>query len=575
MDITIQMRSLELLIKMLKRDMEGIPVYGYSRQMGSLPVLSEGRSLPRCTPEEAGLSSTVVERFFRSLSDNSAELGVHSVMLLRHGRVFAEGYYAPYRPGIPHMLYSASKSIVSTAVGMAVDEGLLDIDERLEDIFPGYTGKPASRWSKMLTIRHLLTMSTGVRFNEVGSALDEDWVKMFMESAPKFEPGTQFEYNSLNTYMLSAVLRKKTGVSLTEFLTPRLYEPLDIRSHHWETCPKGTEKGGWGLSLCIEDLAKIAQLYLNKGVWEGRRLLSEEWISAATSPRISTPNGEMKHGYGYQFNGAFGQYAVMFPQYDAAAIIYSGSTQLFAKTSLMQLLDSCFWACSGTELAPYPAGYDSLKAYLAGLVFSPGSSRKGLGTDKAAFNKIRALLDGREFRLFDNYGSLFPQPLQNVHGCYSRGADIIRFSSTENGLAVTFYEQCERNTVYMAMDGSFTDSVFVMKEEHHLVSTRGIWSAGEGEACITLFTSFLETPDTRIIELRILNDAIEAVFNETPTAEGAAKMLLELVGLVDDSSMKRLLPAMKHVPGMSESTMTDIVKKYAAPRSFGREIRLH
>ena len=293
----------------------------------------------------------------------------------------------------------------------------------------------------------------------------------------------------------------------------------------------------------------------------------------------------MKHGYGYQiwmsgggayqFNGAFGQYAVIFPQYDAVAVIYSGSTQLFAKTSLMQLLDSCFWACSDRELAPYPPGYDSLKAYLAKLVFSPEPERKGLGTDKIAFNKIRSLLDGREFRLFDNYGSLFPQPLQNVHGCYSKGADIIRFSSTEKGLAVTFYEQCERNTVYIDMDGGFTDSVFIMKEEQHLVSTRGIWSAGENEACITLFTSFLETPDTRIIELRILNESIEAVFDETPTAEGATKMLLELVGLVDDNSMKRLLPAMKHVPGMSESTITDIVKKYAAPRSFGREIHLH
>ena len=125
-----------------------------------------------------------MERFFRSLSDNTAELGIHSAMLLRHGKVFAEGYYAPYRPEIPHMLYSASKSVTSTAIGMAVDEGLMDIDERLEDIFPGYAGKPANKWSKMLTVRHLLTMSTGVRFNEVGSALDEDWVKMFMESVP-------------------------------------------------------------------------------------------------------------------------------------------------------------------------------------------------------------------------------------------------------------------------------------------------------------------------------------------------------------------------------------------------------
>lgn len=585
MDITIQMRSIDLLRKMLKRDTEGIPQYGYAQQKPNTPILPVEQALPRCTPEEAGISSAVVERLFKTLSSEVDTLGVHSVMLIRNGKVFAEGYWAPYRKGVPHMMYSASKSIVSTAMGFAYDEGIIDLDCKLEDIFTELPSS-ANKWNRMLTVRHLLTMSTGVRFNEVGSALDKDWVKMFMESAPKFEPGTQFEYNSLNTYMLSAVLRRVTGQTLTEYLTPRLYEPLGITNHIWEKCPMGTEKGGWGLSLCAEDLAKIAQLYLNRGMWNGKRLLSEEWLDMATSSQIDTPNGEMNHGYGfqiwmnadgvYQFNGAFGQYAVMFPGINAAAIIFSGSTQLFAKTSLMQALSSCLWGAADSPLPEYPEGYRRLVEYTDTLLFSPTPSRAGLGTDADQFDRMCDILDGREYRLDATPGAVFPQPLQNVHGCYSAGTDILRFARKDRDtLAVTFYEHCERNTLYVSRDGSLTDSCYGIKEERHLVSTRGIWMCDGEEICLTLLSSFIETPDTRVIEMRMIGENMEIVFDETPTAQGATVMLLELVGLMDEKAVKRLVPAMKHVPGFNEDSLNELVRKYAAPRAFGRVIHSH
>ena len=585
MDITIQMRSIDLLIKMLKKDTEGIPQYGYARQKNPYEIQPIAQPLPRCTPEEAGISSAVAEQLFRAVEKDVDTLGVHAMMLIRDGKVFAEGYWAPYRPNLPHMLYSASKSIVSTAIGFAYDEGLIDLDRRLDDIF---TELPPSsnKWARLMTVRHLLTMSTGIRFNEIGSMLDRDWVKMFMESVPKFEPGTQFEYNSLNTYMLAAVLRRVTGQGLTEYLIPRLYEPLGITNYPWEACPMGTEKGGWGLSLCIEDLAKIAQLYLNKGEWNGRRLLSEEWIDMATSPQIATPNGEINQGYGfqiwmnangvYQFNGAFGQYAVMFPHINAAAIIFSGSNQLFAKTSLMQALSSCLWSAADSPLPQYPEGYKRLMEYTSSLVFSPTPSRIGLGTDPDQFDRLCDTLDGREYRLSATNGAVFPQPLQSVHGCYSLGTDVVRFTrQDEDTLAVTFYEHYERNTLYVKRDGSLTDSRYGIREENHLVSTRGVWMWDEDEICLTLFSSFVETPDTRIIEMRMIGENMEIIFDETPSAQNAAAMLLELVGMMDEKTIKRLVPAMKHVPGFNENTLNDMVKKHTAPRAFGRMIHTH
>jgi len=585
MDITIQMRSIDLLIKLLKRDTEGIPQYGYARQKHPNEILPMAQPLPRCTPEEAGISSAVAEQLFRAVEKQVDTLGVHSMMLIRNGKVFAEGYWAPYRPNVPHMLYSASKSIVSTAIGFAYDEGLIDLDRRLDDIF---TELPPSsnKWARLLTVRHLLTMSTGIRFNEIGSMLDRDWVKMFMESVPKFEPGSQFEYNSLNTYMLSAVLRRVTGQGITEYLIPRLYEPLGITNYPWETCPMGTEKGGWGLSLCMEDLAKIAQLYLNRGKWKGSQLLSEEWIAMATSPQIATPNGEINQGYGfqiwmnangvYQFNGAFGQYAVMFPNINAAAIIFSGSNQLFAKTSLMQALSSCLWSAADSPLPEYPEGYRRFKEYTDSLVFSPTPSRIGLCSDPEQFDRLCDALHNREYRLNATNGAIFPQPLQSVHGCYSLGADLVRFvRRDENTLAVTFYEHHERNTFYVKRDGSHTDSLYGIREEKHLVSTRGVWMWDEDEICLTLFSSFIETPDTRIIEMRMIGENIEVIFDETPSAQNAAAMLLELVGMMDEKTVKRLVPAMKHVPGFNENTLNEMVKKYAAPRAFGRMIHTH
>ncbi|MEA5059756.1 MAG: class C beta-lactamase-related serine hydrolase [Clostridia bacterium] len=584
MDITLQMRSLELLLKLIKHDMSGVPQYGYRRQKFDLPAGSAIQPLPRCTPEEAGIASSVVERLYQSIDEQADKLGPHGVMLLRHGKVMGEGWWAPYRPEIPHMLYSMSKSVVGTAVGLAVDEGLLSTDELVSDIFAEI---PASQNKAMRTMRvwHLLTMSSGSRFNEFGSMLDADWARMFLESAPKFEPGSAFEYDSMNTYMLAAIVRRKTGMPLVEYLRPRLFEPLGITRYTWETCPKDTEKGGWGLSLCLEDAAKLGQLYLQNGMWEGKRILSAEWIQEATRQQIATPNGESKLGYGYQiwinpvgyqFNGAFGQYVVVMPKYDAVAAIFSGSTQLFAEGDLLQMLEKCFWGASDTPLPDHPKGQAALAARLKGLLVAPTLEWEGLGTDPAAFDEMAERLDGREYRLNTNIGSIFPQPLQNVHGNYSRGTDLVRFSKTPHGLALTLYENFERNTLYFDRSGGFYDTRVALREETQLISTRGLWMVHPDEIRLVLLISFLETPDTCLLYTSIASDGnIALVFRESPSVEGAMRMLLELVGLADKAAVKRLVPLMKHVPGFNENTINDLVRRNSVPEARGAMVRAH
>lgn len=578
MDLTIQMRSVEMLIKFLKHDIANIAPYPYKLQKERLPAeLAASVPLPRSTPEEAGLSSAALTRFFRDIGAEADTLAVHGALVMRHGRVLAEGHFAPYRADVPHMLYSLSKSVVGIAVGIAVDEGYLSLNERLIDIFPEYTGLTQAKILRAHTVWHLLTMSAGSRFNEVGSMLDENWGKMFMESIPRFEAGSTFEYNSMNSYMLAAIVTRRTGMTLTAFLTPRLYEPLGIAHYAWETCPQGIEKGGWGLSLTLEDAAKLGQLYLNRGLWNGRRILSEKWCAEALRAQMQTPGGELKHGYGYQlwiaddegsfqFNGAFGQYVIGLPRFDAVVALFGGSASLFANGTLGAHIARLFEGVSAQPLPPDPSAYAALGQTLASLRFEPTMPEE-LGTDAEEFRRIINLLDGREYALANNTGGLFPQTLQSVHANYTAGTNMLRFERRGDDLVVYFYEQDERNAVVLRADGGFSPGLAVMKGEVQHTGTRALWKLAPHEIRLSILCSFIETPDTRIVSLEIRQNKLHAVFEQKPSLDRVVNMLFELVGISQIAYLKRMLPEMRR------ENLDNLVRSMTAPAAEGAQIK--
>ncbi|MGI6200704.1 MAG: serine hydrolase domain-containing protein, partial [Christensenellales bacterium] len=241
-----------------------------------------------------------------------------------------------------HQLYSLSKSFTSTAVGFAVGEGLLNLDDRVVGFFPEKL--PAAPCANMLRmrVRDLLGMCTG---HEVEPSLSgEDWVYNFLTSYVPLEPGSKFLYNTAATYMLSAILQRATGKRVSEYLAPRLFEPLGIENIWWERCPKGIETGGFGLNVKTEDIARFGQFLLNRGGWQGRQLIDPAWIDEATAWHIDNgPEGnpDWVQGYGYQFwrcqpkgvyrgDGAFGQYCVVMPEQDAVLAIHSGADDMQA-----------------------------------------------------------------------------------------------------------------------------------------------------------------------------------------------------------------------------------------------------
>jgi CubicO group peptidase (beta-lactamase class C family) len=337
-----------------------------------------GADLPRSSPEAQGVSSSALQTFIEAADKIDS---MNSFMLLRHGHVVAEGWWAPYNAESPHMLYSLSKSFTSTAVGMAIAEGKLSLDDEVLKFFPDEAPADPSANLKAMRVSDLLRMNTGHQ-TEPPRTATQSWVKAFLAHPVPFKPGTHFLYNTSATYMLSAMVQKATGKTLLDYLKPRLFEPLGIDKPTWETSPQGISTGGYGLSIRTEDIAKFGQLYLQKGKWQGKQLVPESWVEAATARQTSNgsnPKSDWDQGYGYQFwrsrngayrgDGAFGQYCIVLPEQDAVIAITSGVKDMQAVLNLVW--DKLLPAMKASPLAADDEARTNLQKRLKGLSLRP------------------------------------------------------------------------------------------------------------------------------------------------------------------------------------------------------------
>ena len=314
---------------------------------------AQSNFLPNSSPEAEGISAKAISTFIDSINISHHEF--HSFMLIRHGKIIAECWWYPYRADLKHSLYSLSKSFTATAVGFAKAEGRLSLSDKVISFFPNQVPDNGSPYLQELTIRDLLTMSVGQDPDPTPFIVsDTNWIRRFLALPIKNEPGTTFLYNSMATYMLSAIVQKVTGQTIFNYLQPRLFEPLNITGIDWETDPKGINTGGWGLRLKTEDIAKFAQLFLQKGKWNGKQILPEGWVEEASTTKIiqhpqyslaKRDSSDWEQGYCYQMwrcrhnayrgDGAFGQYAIIMPDQDAVIAITSESADMQGELNLI------------------------------------------------------------------------------------------------------------------------------------------------------------------------------------------------------------------------------------------------
>ncbi len=342
------------------------------------PAASAGPSpLPRSTPEAEGLSSQGILELVSALDGGAGE--IHSLMLLRHGKVVAEGWWAPYTPDDIHVLYSVSKSFNSTAVGFAVAEGLLSVEDLLVSHFGDRLPANVDPELGQMRVRDLLTMSTGHEQDSIDAMRqrsDGQWTRSFLESDVQRAPGTYFLYNSGAAYMLGALVQRVAGTTVDEYLKPRLFAPLGITGELWGQSEEGVSLADGGLSVRTEDLAKFGQLYLQGGMWNGERVLSEQWAAEATARQVSTgtDGGNWSHGYGYQFwrsqagyraDGSLGQFSFVLPEQDIVLAITSGTND--TDGVMNRVWENLLPAVLGEAQPENPAALSSLRDRLAAL----------------------------------------------------------------------------------------------------------------------------------------------------------------------------------------------------------------
>lgn len=370
--------------------------------------------LPRSTPEAEGVSSQNILSFLESADTSKHEF--HSFMFVRHGKVIAEGWWNPYAPGLKHTMYSTSKSFTSTALGFAVSDKLLTVDDKVVSFFPEHAPDSASPYLAQLSVKDLLTMSVGQDPDPTQKVpADSLWVKGFLETPILNEPGTKFLYNSMATYMLSAIVTKVTGEKVIDYLKPRLFDPLNIAGIDWETDPSGVNTGGWGLRLKTEDMAKFGQLLLQNGEWNGQQLISQDWVEEATTSKIiqrpdlsaeEQAKSDWLQGYCYQFwrcrnnafrgDGAFGQYVIVMPEQDAVIAITSETSDM--QGILNMVWDQLLPAMQDEELAADENAVSALSSKLFSLALpqpQPGMA-----------NEMEATVAGKSYTMEFNDNGL-------------------------------------------------------------------------------------------------------------------------------------------------------------------------
>lgn len=526
----------------------------------------------RATPESQGISSDLFAALLREL-DASKDTDMHHFMALRHGKVICECNFAPYPKGMWHITHSMCKSITGMAIGMLIEEGKLKLNENIYDIFSDHMNAFSKIFRPVITVENLLTMTSGVTFNESGIVSGNDWLGSFLNASVNGKPGTEFQYNSLNTYVLSAIVTKRTGETLTEYLTPRLFGPLGITKYYWETCPKGITKGGWGLFLCAEDMAKLGQLYLQKGKWNGQQLVSEYWIEISTARHLKTQNDT--YGYGYQlwmeqrpgsfeYNGMLGQNVIIYPDMDMVLVTNAGNKEMFQDCIMLNIIRKYFPVNyhPADVLPENPLSYSLLKRLCGELENGENNNNRSTSlrggwkrnvvsrrkhSDKKYSYRISAIVDlpsdhhsfmravsGRTYVMEQQNIGIAPLFVQVFHNNMTDGISEISFTYDAGNFWISFTEGEVIHKLPVGF-GKAADGCVDLHGEHYLVATLGEFARDENDIpVLKLEVTFIEECVKRKAHIFFHeNNGIKIRWNETP---GKKMILAGLSSITEELS---------------------------------------
>lgn len=573
----------QLLFKILGRQTGDISRVSFSPQKPHFQNLPVGQPFPRATPESQGISSDRVRQYLQALRDDP-EANPHQALLLRHGKIIAECSFAPYERGMWHITHSMCKSVTGMAVGLLIEEGKLSLTDRIVDILPSYARLFGLLRLHNLTVENLLNMSSEVEFSEAGAISGNDWRSGFMSSQLSAEPGTKFSYNSMNSYMLSAIVTEKTGISMFDYLKPRLFDPLGINEVFWEKCPQGITKGGWGMFLKPEDAAKLGQLYLNKGKWNGSQVIPESWVDASTKKQID--NGKFGYGYqvwvedrpgGFAFNGMLGQDVVVYPDTDMILMINAGNREMTQSGNLTELMRS-YWG-DGFEaddtLPENPEAQLRLKNTIAdlegrGRFVSPiergGWKKRPCPRKGISEYELVRILAGRTYELKEQHIGIFPLVMQVFHNNFTDGISRISFGREDENLTVFLTEGEETHKLVVGIGRPETSEIVVHGEPYYAAVTGKIATDEKDRLALVLEIAFIEEACTRKLKFFFEKSGLELRATEMPGDD----IIMDGLSYVSDAPKLAKIPVVGSIMEGGGMDMLDAaINTTVHPVTFG------
>ena len=557
-------KSLELVIKLSFLGKKNPAVIPYTPQKTEVSPL-EKEHFPRVKPVKCGVSNSLLYKMLDEL-EKEQRANIHNLLVIKDDAVICECSAPGYNIHLRHLSHSMSKSIVGMALGFLVDDGLIDLESKVYTFFPEYTPKDKS--FKKISVKHLLTMQSGIAFNEAGSVSETEWTRAFIESKVKFEPGTLFAYNSMNSYLLTHIVARVAKTSFLEFVNERLFKPLNIDSYFWEKSPEGIEKGGWGLYLSTESWAKIGSMMLHGGVYGTNQVLSKEWVAQSTKTHAAVTEKAGGFNYGYQlwvsrtndeflFNGMLGQNVWMCPKNNLIVSVNAENNELFQKSAALEILQKYL----GGDLQTNPdeeVSYPELKKkqdqffeyrrwiyprpILHGIKY-----RLGLKNSIPFLNEWNVMLG--KFSFADNNQGILPLFIRAMQNNYTGGIESMSFHRRFNTLFFTVCEGGKDIRLEVGLYGYAENTLDFGGEKYTVLALGSAVKNQEGEMLYKIELVFPEMPNRRYITMRRLKDGKLSVFMDEIPNQKIAEPFVE--------GLYTMTPKLSFIIGIIEKRLGD------------------
>ena len=547
MDISTERKSATLLRRIASRGRTK-PIIPQKQYKPRFDMSADHTYFDRVEPESQGISSEMLCDFVDEML-GERKTAINTLLVLRNGKVICEAAKYPYRFDTMHVCYSFSKTVIGLAVCILIDEGRISLDDRVQSFFGDIRPVVINPLLRGLKVRHLMNMTSGVRLNEFAAVTETDWVRCFLESVPKTEPGTVFEYNSMNSYMLSAIVTKITGLTAAEYLETRLFAPLEIKDKYWSSCPKGINCGGWGLYLLPEDMAKLGQLIMQHGEWNGRQIVSKALIDDMCLKHADVPKAVSHYNYGYQIwvcddpemivlNGMFGQNTLVFPKNGITVSMTGGNENIFHDNISFDICTKYFGSLPAfvSPLRRNAAGVGALRELCRsyGDANMPKSLLRRLGAP-APLPAEAADWDGAAYlyRTIDSAATgILPLTLRCCHNSFAKGIKRTSFDFVAGRLVLTV---AEGNAVYKLPIGFETAELceITVGDDIYRVAVTGRFMVDEDDDDILLVKiHYIEMGAVRIMRFEPHGDRIETAYSEIPGADffanGVSHMICDI-----------------------------------------------